>query len=230
MKKEDFDIKVFARRLSQLIDETEENTYTLADRLGLTPATISRYANGRMAPKVPTLYAMADIFGVNPIWLFGFDVPKYEEKGTLTNFPPNITNDYVTFPVIGEVAAGYDHIAVEDWEGDTVDIPISYLKGRKKDEFFVLRVKGESMYPMYHDGDKVLVLKQQSMDHSGQVGVVLYNGDLGTLKKVEYIPGEDWMRLVPINPSVPPTTITGADLEQCKVLGVPKLLIRELEQ
>lgn len=193
----------------------------LGNLIGVQRAAVQKWECGKVQNlKRETIKKLAIIFDVSPTSFIDAD----------NDFSPNITNDYVTFPVIGEVAAGYDHIAVEDWEGDTVDIPLSYLKGRKKDEFFVLRVKGESMYPMYHDGDKVLVLKQQSMDHSGQVGVVIYNGDLGTLKKVEYIPGEDWMRLVPINPSVPPTTITGADLEQCKVLGVPKLLIRELEQ
>ena len=85
------------------------------------------------------------------------------------------------------------------------------------------------MYPAYQDGDKVLVLKQSSMDHSGQIGVVLYDGDVGTLKKIEYVSGEDWMRLVPINPAFPPIKIIDSALEQCQVLGVPKLLIREIE-
>ncbi len=78
MRKEDFDVTIFAKRFSELLRVSNENTYTMAQKLGLTPATISRYANGIMAPKLPTLYAIADIFDVNPIWLFGFDAPKYE--------------------------------------------------------------------------------------------------------------------------------------------------------
>ena len=229
MKKEDFDIRVFAKRLSQLLEQSDENTHTLARKLSLTPATISRYANALMAPKVPTLYAMADIFGVNPLWLFGFDAPKYENKENKKTPTPNITEDYTTFPVIGEVAAGYDHIAYEDWEGDTVDIPDEYLKGRSRDEFFVLRVKGDSMYPTYQDGDKVLVLKQSTLNYSGQVGVVLYDDELGTLKKVEYKMGEDWMRLIPINPAYPPVKIENEQLEHCRILGIPRLLLRDIE-
>ena len=66
------------------------------------------------------------------------------------------------------------------------------------------------------------------MDRSGQIGVVVYNGDSATLKKIEYVTGEDWMKLIPINPAFPPKTIKGADLEQCKVIGIPKVLIRNL--
>lgn len=232
LKKEDFDIRIFAKRLSQLLNETDENTYTLAKKLSLTPATISRYANGLMAPKVPTLYAMADIFDVNPLWLLGFDVPRAKQpESKKINLPsPNITEDYTTFPVEVEIAAGYEHIALEDWEGDTVDISNDYLRGHDNSEFFVLRVKGDSMYPEYQDGDKVLVLKQPAVNYSGQVGVAVYDGELATLKKIEYTEGESWVRLVPINPAFPPKLIENEDLEYLRVLGIPKLIIREVNK
>ena len=86
------------------------------------------------------------------------------------------------------------------------------------------------MYPDYQDGDKVLVLKQSTLNYSGQVGVVIYNDDMGTLKRVEYKMGEDWMKLIPINPTFPPIKITNEELEHCRVLGIPKLLIREIEE
>ena len=143
---------------------------------------------------------------------------------------PTISDDIVTYPVIGEVAAGYDHIAEEDWTGETVDIPKSYLAGREKSDYFVLTVCGDSMYPLYIPGDKVLVLRQPSLDRSGQVGVILYDGDKASLKKVEYVQGEDWLRMVPINPLYPPVTIKGVDLEQCRILGVPILLIRDVKE
>ena len=92
----------------------------------------------------------------------------------------------------------------------------------------MLQVKGDSMYPQYQNGDKVLILKQSTMDYSGQIGVVIYNDDMGTLKKIEYAQGEDWMKLVPVNPNHPVVKIENEDLEHCRVLGIPKLLIREI--
>ena len=147
------------------------------------------------------------------------------------NLPtPNITDDFTTFPVIGEVAAGFEHQALEDWEGDTVNISNDYLKGRNKNDFFVLKVKGDSMYPEYQDGDRVLILKQPTVNYSGQVGVVIYNDELGTLKKIEYKPGENWIRLVAINPAYSPKKIENEELEHCRILGIPKLIIREVEE
>ena len=139
------------------------------------------------------------------------------------------TDDFALFPVIGDIAAGYDKIAVEDWQGETVCIPNYYLKGRSKEDFLVLCVKGDSMYPTYQDGDKVLILRQNSLDYSGQIGAVIYD-DCATLKKVEYKKGEDWLKLIPVNPVYPPKRIENEELERCIVLGVPKLLIREINE
>ena len=84
------------------------------------------------------------------------------------------------------------------------------------------------MYPLYMDGDKVLILRQSTLNHSGEIGAVLYEGENATLKKVEYVDGEDWMKLVPVNPQYKPKAIKNSDLEQCRILGIPRLLIREI--
>ena len=43
----------------------------------------------------------------------------------------------------------------------------------------------------------------------------------------EYM-GEDWMKLIPINPQYPPMMIENEALEECSVLGVPRMVIREI--
>lgn len=143
------------------------------------------------------------------------------------NVNPNTTDDTVTFPILGDVKAGYDRFSFEAAE-ENVEIPTSWLKGKPKKEYFVLRVVGDSMNPKYMDGDVVLVLKQSTMDHSGQIGVVLYNDFYATIKRVEYVMGEDWMKLVPINDEYETEVITGERLEHCRVLGIPKMLIRKI--
>ena len=84
------------------------------------------------------------------------------------------------------------------------------------------------MYPQFQDGDLVLVLKQSTMSYSGQIGVVVYDDNKATLKKVEYVMGEDWMRLVPINPAYPPVMVIDERLEHCRVLGIAKKVIRDI--
>lgn len=194
----------------------------MADALGKDRSTIYRYERGDIE-KLPTsvLEPLAKILDTTPSYLMGWDDNEYIE--------PNLTNDYTTYPVIGDIAAGYDKICLEDWNGETIDVPNSYLKGNKKTDFFVLCVKGDSMFPTYQDGDKVLILKQSTLNYSGQIGAVIYGDEYATLKKVEYNQGEDWMKLVPVNPLYKPVDITNEELEHCRVIGIPKLLIRDIE-
>ena len=207
----------------------------LCNKTGIPKSAMSQYINDRFEPKQDRVYLIANALKVTEAWLMGFDVPMERENiqqpSRYDILPqPEITEECVTFPVIGEVAAGYERIAVDDWEGETVDIPISYLHGRSRSDFFVLRVKGDSMYPQYQEDDKVLVLRQSTMNHSGQVGVVIYGDENATLKKIEYAYGEDWMKLIPINPMYPPVEIKNEELEHCRVLGIPRLVLREINE
>lgn len=226
-------MNTLGERLKQLRNSRGLNQTQLSDALndkfGLKTdrVMISKWETGFQTPVMNTVAILAKFFNVSIDYLNG---DQHSKSPYINLPPPNITEDYTTFPVIGEVAAGFEHEALEDWEGDTVNISNDYLKGRDKSEFFVLRVKGDSMYPEYQDGDRVLILKQPTVNYSGQVGVVMYDDELGTLKKVEYKQGENWIRLVAINPSVAPKKIENEDLEHCRILGIPKLIIREVDE
>lgn len=219
----------FPEVLKLLRQKNNLNQMELAKIIGVSRSAISMYESGQREPDFETLETIADYFNVSMDYLHGKTL--YETYPNNLNLPePTITENYTTFPVIGEVAAGFEHQALENWEGDTVNIPDTYLKGRDKSEFFVLRVKGDSMYPEYQDGDRVLILKQPTVNYSGQVGVVIYDDELGTLKKVEYKQGESWLRLVAINPAYSPKKIENENLDHCRILGIPKLIIREVEE
>ena len=223
-------ILILYKNIKARRNELKMSQQELAEKAGYTDrSSIAKIESGKVDLTQSKIKAIADALQTTSAALMGENTNLSSNTPSFYLPSPNITEDYVTFPVIGEVAAGYDIPAMEDWSGDVIDIPTHYLKGRKPSEFFVLQVKGDSMFPAYHDGDKVLVLKQTTLNYSGQVGVVIYDGDIGTLKKVEYVMGEDWMRLVPINPNYKTIKITDSALEQCRVLGIPKLLIREVE-
>lgn len=210
-------------RIRQLRDSAGLTQEDVGNRIGVTKATVNRYETGEIDIKRTIAIKLAEALNTTPQYIMG-----WEDVDTSKSKSPAITDDCVVFPVIGDIAAGYEMIAFEDWDGETVAIPGTYLKGRKKEEFFVLTVKGDSMYPLYHDGDRVLVLKQSTLNHSGQIGAVIYNDEMATLKKVEYVNGENWLKLIPINPEYKPRKIENEELEHCHVIGVPKLLIREV--
>ncbi len=216
-------MSIFGTVLRKLRKDKKLTQTQLANALGLSISAISMYERGDREPDFKTLEKISDYFGVSLDYLHGKKNPNSFKYNL-----PHLTEDFTVFPVVGEIAAGYNHIAAEDWTGDTIEIPDSYLKGHNRNDFFVLSVKGSSMYPMYQDGDKVLILKQSTLNHSGEIGAILYDDECATLKKVEYVDGEDRMRLVPINPAYEPEIIEGERLEHCRVIGVPRLLIRDI--
>lgn len=217
----------------------------LAEKVGFkTASAVNKIELGLRNLNLDKINAFALALNIPPALLLGWE-PDELDKKVLEMYPdwfpyegnylptnpkiksPKVINNTVTFPVIGELAAGYEHIAVEDWSGETIEIPESYLKGRKREDFLVLSVKGDSMYPHYHDGDKVLILKQDCINESGDIAAVIYDGEYATLKKVEY--KKDVVRLLPLNPEYMPKEISGADLEQFKIIGIPRLLVRDIE-
>lgn len=214
-----------SKQLFRARTEKEVSLSVLAKRTGIAKSTLQRYETGT-TKKVPlsAISAIEQALNMQKGSLSGANEEIFENPRFAA---PSISQSVTRFAVMGDIAAGYDHVAVEDWAGETVEIPSSYLCGRKKEDFIVLRVKGDSMYPLYHDGDKVLILKQSTLNHSGDIGAVLYDDDLVTIKKIEYAPGEDWMKLIPINPEYKPQHIEGEALTHCAVIGIPKLLIRE---
>lgn len=215
----------FKDRLNEALSMRNMTAAELSRLSGIDEGTLSNYKKGKYEPKQRKLESIAIALNVSIAWLMGADVPMEKE---IKYSSPTVTDNVVAFPVIGEIAAGYDQIAVENWSGDTVEVPKSYLKGRSVDDFMVLKVHGDSMYPLYQEGDIVLILKQSTLNYSGDIGAVIYEDEYATLKKVEFVYGEDWLRLVPLNPLYKPETIKGEALEHCRVIGIPRLLIREI--
>ena len=227
------DSQLIGHRIRARREELGMTQSDLGDAIGVHKSTIMRYEAGEIARiKLPLLQEIARKLDVSPDWLAlkTDNIGKYPSTSRgAYGFPaPLISDDVVTMPVIGDMAAGFEHIAAENWSGDTICVPESYLHGRPASDYIVLNVCGDSMYPFYLDGDKVLVLRTPALEYSGQVALVRYDGEMATLKKVEYHPGDDKMKLIPANPLYQPREIAGSDLDQCSIIGIPKLVIREV--
>lgn len=95
----------------------------------------------------------------------------------------NIENhdDFFKIPFIGQVSAGYPAYAYEDIE-KYFYIPKEYRK-YNEDDYFILRIKGESMNKIYKNGDYVLVRKTCCIDEN-KPSVVLVNNEEATVKYV----------------------------------------------
>ena len=140
-----FNKELFGNRLLESMRDNNDTTYSLAEYLHLSPSAISRYTTGDMAPKIPTVQAIAGKYGIRPSWLMGIEgenkYPEAEEKAK-------------RIPIVGTIAAGLPLLAQENIEG------FEYVP-ENLDVDFCLRVKGDSMMnARILDGDLVFIRKQ----------------------------------------------------------------------
>ena len=153
---------------------------------------------------------LAKSVNVTQAALSGYETGKYEAD-TDTYRPATPTRPgYIRVPVLGRVAAGIPIDAIEeiiDWE----DISTA---AAGDGEYFGLQIKGHSMEPKISDGDVVIVRRQPDVD-SGDIAVVLVNGDDATVKKVKKSP--QGVTLIPSNPAYEPMYYTNAEIESLPV-------------
>ena len=205
----DIILDVFSKRLTSLVNENNTDIPFLLSQLGIkSKSTIYRYMNGEMAPKVTTVRILANIFNVNPNWLMGYNSPKEIDKSN------NTSNSALVF-IYGTIPAGIPMECIEDIIG-TEEIPANMLKGGK--QYFGLKVKGDSMYPEYLDGD-ILILQKQDDCESGNDCVVMVNGNDGTFKRV--FKNENGIILQPLNNNYQPIVYSNEQIETLpiKILG-----------
>ena len=143
----------------------------VADYVGLQKAAIYKYEHGlTVNPKRSLIEKLATLFQVSPSYLLGI-VDDDKSADMVKGFK---------IPVLGTVAAGIPITAitdVEDWE----EIPEAMAK---TGSYFALRIKGKSMEPRICNGD-VVIVKQQSDVDTGDVAIVLVNGDEATVKEIK---------------------------------------------
>ncbi len=218
----------FKERLDEAMRIRDISAAELSRISKVNEGAISQYRAGKYKASQRSLDKLARALNVSIPWLMGADVPMTDEPSAPSLPSPTITEDTVTFPIVTSVAAHYDSVSTdESATGEHIEVPSAYLKGRKPEDFCAMRVRGDSMYPDFRNGDIVLVLKQTTMNHSGEIGVISYGEDEMTIKRINYVDGEDWIELVPLNNLYPPKRIEGVDLESCHIIGIPRVLIRE---
>ena len=129
----------------------------------------------------------------------------------------------VKIPLLGKVAAGLPIEAVENLIGEE-EISERLASSGK---YFALLIKGDSMSPDIQNGDKVIV-RQQVLVESGQIAVVLVNGDEAVCK--EFRKTSTGVMLVSRNPNYEPMVFTYEELETkpVKIVGRVVEVRREL--
>ncbi len=229
-------------RIKHLCDTKKISPSKLAITLGYSKNIFTELKSGRTkslplekVTKIANYFEVSPqyiLFGASPdIIKLGDDAAEVVGKEKSVRQPQGSadtnTVTVIDYSVIGKVRAGYGGMAQEEYTDETCPIPSEYIKGHEKDEFFVLRISGNSMYPKLLDGDKVLVQRCTSVD-SGAVAIVLYDSEEATVKTVRYAPNQDWVELIPTNPEYQTKRIEGPDLLKVQILGKVTKLIRDI--
>ena len=187
-------------RIKALRSKKQIKQIELASAVNVSQAALSGYETGKYEADLETYKRIANFFGVSLGYLLGDDEPN------------SVRSDYIRIPVLGRVAAGIPIDAIEeviDWE----DISAAMAVGGA--EYFGLQIKGDSMEPKISSGDIVIVRKQPDVE-SGEVAVVLVNGDDATVKKVKK--SAAGITLIANNPAYDPLFYSNEDIEKLPVV------------
>lgn len=196
-----------SKRLFQLISKQGVTYSELAERTGIPKSALQRYATGETA-KIPfnRLEQLADALGTTPQYLIGW------ESASSAGLPKGAVpvRVFSRVPVIGSVRAGWNGLAEEEpdgWEHADVSHP---------EEYFYLKVIGDSMAPQINEGDLALV-HRQSTAASGEVIVALVDGEEGTIKR--FVRQGAAVILQPFNPSYAPRILADEELSSFRIAG-----------
>lgn len=175
----------------------------IAEIAGVTDKAVSSWETGNKVPRMGVIQKLADYFGVAKSQII-------EDQQDIPGFVTFPVTQFYRIPVVGSVRAGFGGYAHEELEGyEMADV-------RHPEEHFFLRVAGDSMAPMINEGELALIHTQPDVE-SGEVAVVIINGDEGMIKKV--VKGKDGIILQSFNPEYLPRLVAGRDLADMMIVG-----------
>ena len=197
-------LRIFSTNLEYLMKKKDISGVELAQKMGVSKQSVSTWVRGLNVPRTDKLDKLCEILDCDRNALLMrspatdlFDMRPVPPQGML--------------PVIGLASCGKGVIASED--------VIEYVAADAShcnDEHYYLEITGDSMAPVFSDGDLVLVHRQTSVD-SGDVGVFIVDGEEGYIKKVKY--DAENIDLISYNPYYPPMHFEGPDVLRVYVVG-----------
>ena len=192
-------------RIKQLREERDVKQRELAKLLGIEISAISKLELGRVPLRDEYIIKLARFFNVSTNYLLGIET---DTKGLL--------------PVLGTVKAGYNYLAQEN----VIDYIDPSMNITDPENYFGLVVKGDSMAPLFDEGDYLIVHKLDGEFSTNDIGIVLINGDEATVKKV--VKTDTGIELHAFNPYYPAKKFTCEEMEKLpvKVIGVVVRQIR----
>ena len=219
-------MSAFAIKLKAAMEGANMKAIDLHNATGISKATISEYLAGSYEPKQRNILKLARALHVQPNELMGMEsdsTPAAPSNCSTPTPAPLPSNAFAVpgghrIPILGHIVAGTPIETIEDIIG-YVEIDSRTAKCGK---YFALEVKGSSMEPTLHDGDIIIVRQQEDIE-SGEMAVVLVNGNEATVKEVKE--SRDGLTLIGHNVAVyTPHFYSWEDVERLPVSVLGKVV------
>ena len=198
---------MFQIRLKELREKAGYSQQGFANAIGVKQSTVGNWEAGAREPKFEVMERLADFFGVSVDYLLGRDTENLKSSKDGSKW----------IPVLGTVVAGIPLEAVED----IIDYEEISPQMAAQGDFFALQIKGDSMEPKISNGDVVIVRAQDDCD-SGDIAIVLVNGNEATVKRIKK--GPEGIMLIPNNPAYEPMYYSNAEIESLPVRVIGKVV------
>lgn len=198
--------EIFSKNLKYYMTINNKTRNDICKDLGFKYTTFTDWYNGNIYPRIDKIEMLANYFRIEKS-----DLIESRDKTIHTS------NSAVVF-VYGTIPAGIPMECIEDII-DTEEISADMLKGNK--QYFGLKIKGNSMYPDYLDGDTIILEKTDDCE-SGDECCVMVNGSDGTFKKV--IKNENGIILQPLNSEYQPMFYTNEQIKSLPVRIIGKVV------
>ena len=180
-------LNLIGKRLCEARRDKGLTLEQVGEIVGVDKSTVMRWESSDTKKiAIPIIEKLAIIYDVNLQWILGDDVEKHILNVT--------KKDMLKMPVLGTIPAGIPIEAIEDIDG-YLYVTKERLKGNMGD-YFLLKVRGDSMEPKYLNGDVVLFRRNPSPE-SGADCAVMVNGDDVTFK--QFFKFDDRVELRPYN-------------------------------
>lgn len=208
--------EIFASNLRRLLAESGKKQADLAKYLGITNASVNDWVRGKKMPRIDKIDKICAFFVVNRSALMGS--PGEPEKNShafdvtqLKNYAGK-AEKFLRVPVIGTVKCGPNGFAYQYLE-DVETIP----DDGSHSDIVAFRCSGDSMSGLgIFDGDIAFVHLQPEVD-SGDLAVVVVDGEEGMLKRVVVKPG--LLLLESANASYPTRVFAGEETNIVRIVG-----------
>ena len=189
----------------------------LSRRIGVSRQTFNNYELGKREADYETLLKIAEELHTSVQALLTDE--NLEPQNGIVLEKDNI----YMIPIFKTVSAGFGAYADDQICGYE---PLYFETKREAEETLAIAVKGDSMYPKIEEDDLVVVHKQDYFENGDIVVAVVCGENDGFVKRAFQTEGK--LTLESINPSYPPMVFSGSKLDDIKIMGVVRKIIKSV--